>query len=660
MNAENAEVYEFDEFRLDAAKRLLLRADGESVPLTPKVFETLLYLVRNRGAIVEKDELLSAVWADTIVEENNLSQNISVLRKLFGEKRGEHRFIATVPGQGYKFVADVRRINAAAADANDGVETPDAAQIEPPDPAPEIPIGKVSEIERRKFEPVGSSESKAGHRSAVDKKSSRALIGVPAVIVVLALAAGWFYLGRRQTSPLADGDAPVKTIAVLPFRPLVAQNRDEALEMGMADALIAKLGTGDELVVRSLGSVRRYAALEQDSLTAGHELGTDAVLDGSIQTSGERVRVSARLIRTSDGKQLWAGQFDEKFTDIFAVQNSIAERAAAALKTRLEKRPRSETANLEAYQLYLKGRFHFLKITRPETEKAVAYFEQAIRIDPNYALAHAGLADAYRGLAIAGEMSPSEYLPKAKAAAQKAVELDDSLADAHAVLGFVIFWLDWDWDECERRYQRALELNPNNPDTLIYYANLHSNLGRHREALEMAKRARELDPLNLRVSALEAQFMIHAGQTDEAIERLRKTLELDQNHWLTNMFCASAYIEKGMYAEAIEHARRIVGIYDSPRATSFLGYALAKSGREREARAELERVLKLAGETYVSPYNVAMIYNGLGLREETLRWLELGYERRDPRMPFLKVEPKWSNLRGEPRFIEILRRMKLD
>ena len=659
MKAENSVIYEFGEFRLDAAKRLLFRADGEIVQLTPKVFETLLYLVRNSEKIIEKDELLQAVWTDTIVEENNLSQNISALRKLFGEKRGEHRFIATVPGQGYKFVAEIREVDKLAAEENnDEALGVNALGVE--NSETEIPTREFSETENPKSEPAKTSGSKADQSLSSNKKSNRVWIAAFSALVILALALSWYYVRRQNANPISDGGAAIKTIAVLPFKPLVAENRDEALEMGMADTLISKLGTGDEIVVRPLSSVRRYTSLEQDSSTAGRELGTDAVLDGSIQIAGERVRVSARLIRTSDGKQLWAGQFDEKFTHIFAVQDSIADKAAAALKTKLEKRPKSYTENLEAYQLYLKGRFHFLKITRPETERAVSYFEQAIKIDANYALAYAGLADAYRGLAIAGEMSPSEFLPKAKSAAQKALELDETLSDAHAVLGFIIFWLDWDWQECERHYKRALELNPNNPDTLIYYANLYSNLGRHSEALAMAKRARELDPLNLRTNALEGQFMIHAGQTDEALERLQKTLELDQNHWLANIYTVSAYIEKEMYAEAIEQARRAGDVYDSTRANAFLGYALAKSGREREARAELEKLLRLAKETYVSPYNVAMIYNGLGDREETLRWLERGYEQRDPRITFLKVEPKWNNLRGEPRFAEIMRQMNFE
>jgi tetratricopeptide (TPR) repeat protein len=614
-----------------------------------------LHLVRNSGKIVEKDELLAAVWTDTVVEENNLNQNISVLRKIFGEKRGEHRFIATIPGQGYKFVAEVREISDFAHPAVD--DRAAAENLSESQSSEFESLIEAAEIEGRKTEPREKPRPKAGNAVARYKKTNRFQLVTVLGAALLLLGLAGFYWWRRDSQPVFSENAPIKTIAVLPFKPLVTENRDEALEMGMADTLISKLGSGDQIVVRPLSSVRRFAALEQDSLAAGRELETDAVLDGTIQNAGERVRVSARLIRTVDGKQLWAGQFDEKFADILAVQDSITEKAAAALKTRLEKRPKPYTENVEAYQLYLKGRFHFLKVTRPGTEKAVAYFEQAIALDPNYALAYAGLADAYRGLAINGEMSPSEFLPKAKTAAQKAVELDDTLSDAHAVLGFIVFWLDWDWNECERHYQRALELNPNNADALIFYANLYSNLGRHSEALAMAKRARELDPLNLRTSALEGQFLIHAGQPDEALERFQKTLELDQNHWLTNVFFASAYIEKGMYPEAIEHARRAGGVYDSPRANSFLGYALAKSGNEREARAELERILESAGEIYVSPYNVAMIYNGLGDREETLRWLERGFRQREPRMVFLKVEPKWNNLRSEPRFIELMRQM---
>jgi len=408
--------------------------------------------------------------------------------------------------------------------------------------------------------------------------------------------------------------------------------------------------------------VRRYAALEQDSLKAGNELETEAVLDGTIQTSGERVRISARLLRTSDGKQLWAGQFDEKFTDIFAVQNSISEQVANALKIRLtgrEKKPQTE--NAEAYQLYMKGRFHLLKGTRPDTETGVSYFQQAIESDRNYALAYVGLADAYRGLAVGGEMPSADFFPKAKAAANTAIGLDDMLAEGHAVLGHIIFLYDWDWNAAEKQYKRAIELDPNSPDALQFYAHLLSNLGQHAEALAKIKRARELDPLNLRINALEGLFLLHAGQTDEAIIRLEKTLELDSNYRLANMFVARAYTEKGMYPEAVaatRKARELSVVSSEPIA--FGVYPLVQSGQRAEARAALDELLKSANERYVPPYNLALVYNALGERAEALDYLEKGFAEKDVRMVFLKVEPKWNNLRAEPRFIELMRRMNFE
>ena len=256
-------------------------------------------------------------------------------------------------------------------------------------------------------------------------------------------------------------------------------------------------------------------------------------------------------------------------------------------------------------------------------------------------------------------MPPKELLPNARSAAQKAIELDDTLADAHAELGFIIFWFDWDWNAAEREYKRALTLDPNNADAHLFYAHLLSNTGRHAEALGEAKRARELDPLNLRINTLEVQFLIHAGQTDEAIARLQKTFEMDPNYYLAHLFAASAYIEKGMYTEAIaeaEKARALTGPTNS-HPVGFLGYALAKSGKQTEARALLDELVKSSTQRYVSPYNIALIYNGLGDGGETLTWLERAYQDRDQRIVFLKVEPKWNNLRGDPQFQELMHRI---
>ncbi|HVS82973.1 MAG TPA: tetratricopeptide repeat protein, partial [Pyrinomonadaceae bacterium] len=317
------------------------------------------------------------------------------------------------------------------------------------------------------------------------------------------------------------------------------------------------------------------------------------------------------------------------------------------------------TANPEAYQLYLKGRYHLAKLMLTETQKGISYFQQAIEIDPSYALAYVGLADGYRALTLSGEMPSTEYMPKAKAAAQKAIEIDDTLAEAHAEFGFIIFWYDWDWNAAENQCKRALELNPNSADAHQVYAHLLSTTGRHAEALAEIKRARELDPLNLRINANEGRFLIHAGRTDDALARLQKTFELDPNFWFAHWVASSAYIEKGMFAEAVVEARKakeFLGVRTD--ATALGAYALAKSGKQAEARAALEELLKLSTERYVPPYNIAMIYNGLGERDETLAWLEQGYQKRDPRMVFLKVEPKWNNLRADPRFQDLLRRVR--
>ncbi|HAF12700.1 MAG TPA: hypothetical protein DCK99_03170, partial [Blastocatellia bacterium] len=315
------------------------------------------------------------------------------------------------------------------------------------------------------------------------------------------------------------------------------------------------------------------------------------------------------------------------------------------------------TANPEAYQLYLKGRYHLFKLTPPEIQTGVSYFNQAIAIDPNYALAYVGLANAYRSFSLSLDMPSTEVFPKAKAAAQKAVEIDDTLAEAHAVLGVTIFWYDWDWKAAENQFKRALELNPNSEDSHWAYAGLLSTTGRHAEGLAEIKRARELDPLSPIINATEGLNLINAGQTDEALATFQKTFELAPNFWLAHMFASSAYIEKGMYPEAIAEARKARELSASSQPIAYLGYALAKSGKQAEARGLLEELLKLSTQRYVPPYHIALIYNGLGARDETLAWLEKGYEQRDPKMVFLKVEPKWNNLRADPRFQDLLRRV---
>ena len=296
------QVYEFDEFRVDASKRTLTKGDGEQIPLKPKVFDTLLYLVRHGGKVIGKDELMSEIWMDSIVEENNLNQNISMLRRIFGEKPGQQRFIVTVAGHGYRFVPEVRLVLDQPISKDQTTKTPDLSEKAPDQ----------------------------NRRSKLHKVKWLAVLAASSVLVLAAV--GYRLLKRTNERSV---DAPIRTIAVLPFKPLVVENRNEALEFGMADTLISKLSGSDEVVVRPLSASRRFTSLDQDSLMAGRDLGVESILDGTIRTWGDRIRISVKLVRTSDGKQLWAEQFDEKFTDIFVVQDSISEKVAAALKVRL-------------------------------------------------------------------------------------------------------------------------------------------------------------------------------------------------------------------------------------------------------------------------------------------------------------------------------------
>ena len=637
MHEPKPQFYEFGDFRLDATKRRLLRGD-EPVPLTPKLFETLLYLVEHPGIVLTKDELMAALWPDTSVEENNLGQSISKLRKALGEGPNDHHYIATAQGQGYRFVADVKAL----ADEN-GLGA--AAAV--PSETTSAPAGVVS---------TSSPPPRPGGLKG--RGWTVVLVG----LLAAASCVGAFYIWRARTQTVPA--APVRVVAVLPFKPLVVENRDEALELGMADALITKLSNTRGLIVRPLASARRYGGIEQDPLAAGRELQVDSVVDGSIQRWGDRIRVTARLVGVG-GEQLWAGQFDEKFTDIFAVQDAISGRVAGALALHLsgeeERRlTKRYTENAEAYELYLRGRYHLYQLTPPEVRKGGEFFQEAVRVDPSYALAYTGIADAYSTLPITSDVAPRDAFPKAGEAVTKALELDGSMAEAHAILGRIKFWFDWDWAGSESEFRRAIDLSPNNADAHRLYAHLLSNTGRHEEALRELKRARELDPLSLITNTLQGQFLHFAGRDDEAVRSFEKTFELNPNFWVAHTQLASVLIHKKMYGQALtelEKAKKQSG--GNTTTIALTGYVMALSGERGRAGGVLEELRRLSRERYVPPSNMALVHHGLGEREEALAWLEKAFEERDVLLTFVAVDRKWDALRGDQRFVSLLERMNL-
>jgi serine/threonine protein kinase/tetratricopeptide (TPR) repeat protein len=535
--------------------------------------------------------------------------------------------------------------------------SPDSKDAAPKNSTPAATVNAV-------MENAGTQAASARPTSSAEylvsrfKQRQRSFTAGLAVLLLAAIGFGYWSYTRR-----ASNAAPIESLAVLPFVNESGNAEVEYLSDGITESLINSLSQLPKLSVKARSSVFRYKGKEVDPQQVAKELSVQAILNGRVVQRGEDLALYLSLVDARNGNQIWGEQYNRKLTDLVALQSEIARDVSSKLRARLSgaderKLAKNYTENVEAYQLYLKGRYYLARLRPGETQKGILYLQQAIAIDPNYALAYVGLANAYRALALSGDVPPGEVFPKAKAAAQKAVELDDSLAEAHAVLGFTISWYDWDWSAAENHFKRALELNPNSADAHWVYAGSISNLGRHAEALAEIKRARELDPLNLIINATEGLILVHAGRTDEGLAVLQKTSELDPNYWLAHLFASSAFMDKGMFAKAVaeaSRARELSGVSSQPIA--YAGYALAKSGKEKEARAELDELLKLSTQRYVPPYHIAFLYNGLNERDETLAWLERGYEKRDPKMVFLKVEPKWNNLRDDPRFQQLLRRM---
>jgi serine/threonine-protein kinase len=619
---------------------VLLR-DGQPIQLTSKAFDLLLALVESQGRELGKEELMERVWANQIVEDANLTVTMANLRKALGEKASDHRFIVTIPGKGYRFVAelgnrDLRR-EFIVESKTEGLITVEEDVVE------DEPQGKL----------IGAQFTKV---------NGRVWLGAVALFVVLAISvAGYFTWFSRATV----ASPQIKSIAVLPFKPLVADSRDESLELGMADTLIARLSNIREINVRPISSVRKYSALEQDPIAAGREQRVDAVLDGQIQKAGEKVRVTVRLLRIADGAPLWSSQFDEKMTDIFAVQDSISERVTSALALTLTNEEKSGiakryTTNTEAYELYLKGRYQLNRLTDDGFFKGRAFFQQAIDKDPGYAMAYAGLADAYDRLGGFDALAPKEAFPHAREAAQKALQLDASLAEAHTALATVNFAYDWDFSAAARECQRAIEINPGYSDAHQMNSYYLAAIGRFNDALAEMKRALELDPVSLEKTTGIGEILYQQRHYDEAIGQYRKALEMDSNSGFTHWALGRALLAQGKFNEAIAEFQKAIPLSgDSPDEPAELARAYALAGRRDEALKIIGELNKLSEHKHVSPTGIAAIYGALGDKNQAFAFLNKAFDERDFVLIMLKVEPMLDPLRSDPRFAELVRRIGL-
>ncbi len=637
--------YEFGPFQFDPNHRSLL-CDGQPVTLTPKNLETLQVLLEQRGRVLEKDELLELLWPDSVVEENNLTQNISALRKALGEKPGEQRYIKTIPGRGYRFVAEVREIAPATMIVQES-----KLHVVIEEEENDTEARRHGDTAGEKILPLTNSAAPASHVAL----SSR--LRVATVFLLLALLAGVAYWWRTRPnlqSPISN----LQSLAVLPFKSLTPKAGEEYLGIGLADVMITRLSNLNQLTVRPTSSVLSLG--DKDALQAGQALKVDSVLDGSIQQIGDRVRVTVRLLRTSDGKSLWAYQCDQQCTDIFQLQDVVSANVTQALALKLtseeqQRMTRRYTDNAEAYQAYLKGRYYTLLYTPEGNRQAVKELNEALRLDPTYALAWAGLADAY---AAASDwlMSPREALPKARAAAEKALALDDTLAEAHAALGHV--FVHQFNPAAEREFQRAMASSPNSVAAMFFYGEYF--MGKDADkGVAVLRRVQQLDPLSPIAGSFIASTYLMARRNDEAFREAQKALELDPNNPFSRELLAMAYGAKGNHAAAIVELEKVKPMLPTSQVVGALGLEYALAGRREDALKVLTELQQMAQQQYVSPFDVALVQVGLGDKDQAFAALEKAREDQSEWMGWLQSFAPLDSLRTDPRFADLVRRVGL-
>ena len=491
---------------------------------------------------------------------------------------------------------------------------------------------------------------------------SRAAIGIAVVALVVLLAgAGWFYRSRM------GGGETIDSLAVLPFVNGSGDPNTEYLSDGITESLINSLSHLPKLEVKSRDSAFHYKGKDPDAETVGRELGVRAVFKGRVTQVGDNLTVSAELIDARNNDHIWGEQYSRKASDIFALQGDLAKEMTAALRMRLtgedEKRmAKTYTANPEAYQDYLHGRFWLNRRNEEGFHKSIEYFQQAVNKDPAYALAYSGLADSYSLLGNFGFVPPKEAFPRAKEAALKALEIDDTLAEAHTSLGITMMYYDWDWSGAEKEFQRAIALNPGYPEAHNFYSAALWQVGRMQDSIAQRKRAVEIDPLALTSNAFLGATFYLARQYDQAMEQQRKTLELDPNFTFAHTGLGLAYVQKSMSKEAVEEFEKALVISPGDAmALSGLGYAYGVAGRRGEAQKVLDKLSELSKQKYVPAWSQAVIYTGVGEKDKAFEWLEKAYDERSTTtgLCVMKVSPLFDSLRSDPRVADLLRRMNL-
>ena len=641
--------YEFGPYLLDPVERVFLR-DGEPVSLTPKCFDLLEILVENTGHLLGKEELIERLWPGQFVEDSNLSFNISSLRKALGEGQNGRRFIETVPKKGFRFVASVEERRDEVSDQVKRTGEPvahDAQVVRKSDAVLQEPSTENVAI------PLPATKARGKKRAAA--------LGV--VIVASVALIGFIY--ARFSSRNQPAQLSITSIVVLPLVNLSADPSEEYFADGMTDTLIGDLAKIRKLRVISRTSSMHYKGTKKSLPEIARELKVDAVVEGTVQRSGNRVRIRAQLIHAMTDQHLWADTYERDMRAVFELQSEIALAIARQVQTKLtpaeEQRlltPR-QPVNPKALDAYLQGRYLFWnKRTEENLQKSVAYFQSAIAEDSSYALAYVGLADSYTSLGSVqiGSLPPRVARSHAEKAAVKALELDSSLAEAHCALGSVQHF-NWKWEAAEQQFKRAIELNPSYANAHNSYASYLMSRGRVDESLAASNRASELDPLSLAISVQRGYLLENARRYDEAIEQLNRVIAVDQNHYQAHWMLGHTYAVSGHLDQAIASAEKAVDLSErAPGALGMLGMIYGLAGRKAEAQNILQELLRLNERRYVTPAAVAYVYIGLDDKDQAFAWLEKAYQENSNFLAYLR-HPVADPLRSDPRFADLVRRV---
>jgi TolB-like protein/DNA-binding winged helix-turn-helix (wHTH) protein/Tfp pilus assembly protein PilF len=617
--SESEPTYEFGPFCLHSQKRLLWR-DGEPVSLAPKVFDTLLVLIEHRDRVVTKDELLERVWAGTVVEEGGLTRNISVLRKALGEKPDEHQYVVTVPGRGYRFVANVR----------------EAADVETP---------------KNDFVPE-TAEAAAGPGARQPVPTWAVLGGLGALLVGVLL----YFL--RPMPSVEAGRRTITSLAVLPLENLSGDPTQEFFADGTTEALIGSLARIRALRVVSRTSVMRFKGATRPVAEIARALNVDAIVEGSVQRTADRVRVTVQLVHAATDTHLWAREYERDLTDILTLQGEVARAVAEEIQVQItaEERARLSSAgavNPGAYQEYLLGQHYLWTLTEEDLTRAIDHFERAVRLDPGYAAAHAGLSHAWWWRGVWGAKTPKQVQSPSRAAALRALALDPQLAEAHVSTGRIKFSYDWDWSGAEKDFGRALELDPNNLDAHFFHGMLDMALGRFAEAIAHIERAEQLDPLSAAVQSGFGRILYRARRFDEAILHLNQAIELEPQTAGNYHRVADVYEEMRRYDDALafhEKGDKLLGL------TSGVGPDIARIYARMGRRDKARQVLPLRQASRREWLRLASAYAALEDRDEAFRLLFDSVEERDG-LNYVKTDPRLDTLHADPRWQVLLRRM---